>query len=69
MIVQGNAGAALLGKQKLPALVLVHAGIVVAEQGGDADDRCWQAVGVERCVGGEPGHKLSDLMGKLSKFG
>jgi hypothetical protein len=50
-------------------LVPVQAGIVVAELGSDADDRCWQAVGIERRVGGEPGHRLSDLMDKLSKFG
>ena len=69
LVVQGDTGAALAREQQLPALVAVQAGVVITEQGGNADDRRCQVVGIESSVVGEPGHRLSDLMGKLSKSG
>jgi hypothetical protein len=42
---QGNARAALAGKQQLPALMLMQARIVVTEGCGDADDRCGKLSG------------------------
>ncbi|RMQ91931.1 hypothetical protein ALP97_200289 [Pseudomonas salomonii] len=69
LVVEGDTGAPSAGEQQLPALVAVQTGVVITKQGGDADDRRCQVVGIERGVGGEPGHRLSDLMGKLSKSG
>ncbi|MOA32526.1 hypothetical protein D3C78_1537520 [compost metagenome] len=65
---QGNARAALAGKQQLPTLMLMQARIVITEGGGDADDRRGETVGIEMCVGVEPGHGLSDFSDKLAGF-
>jgi hypothetical protein len=47
----------------------MQAGVMVAEQRGDAHNGRRQAVGIEGCIGGKPSHRLSDLMDKLSKSG
>jgi hypothetical protein len=65
---QGYARTALTGKQQLPALMLMHARIVITEGCGDADNRCGETVGIEMCVGVEPGHGLSDFSDKLAEF-
>ncbi|KIH82936.1 hypothetical protein UCMB321_3391 [Pseudomonas batumici] len=61
MLRQRDARAALMGKQQLTSLMLMEAGVVIAQGGGNANDRRRVVVGVESCMGVEPGHRLSDF--------
>jgi hypothetical protein len=53
---EGNACATLAGEQQLSAFVLVQSGIVIAQGRGNAYNGSCVGIGVEGCVGIEPGH-------------